>query len=553
VLVARDVEVSTTGGVAILGPVSLDVTPGSMVALMGTSGSGKSTLIRVLAGVALPSGGSATWLGVPTEAAVQAVGYVPQRESVHERLTTREALGYAAVLRLARGAPIEQRVGSVLGELGLSEQADTLIRNLSGGERRRAACGLELVGDPHLLLLDEPTSGLDAVLERRLMELFRSLADRGRAVLVVTHATASLDLCDEVVVLEKGRESYRGGPDGALSHLGASNGTHAAVRPRVGAGGGGHPGPPAAALAPQPATHVLDAVRALDPGSGVAAGASPLPPLAARPFGLELRMIASRYRRTLTRDVRTLALLLGQAPLIGFLIVLVFHPGALTQQTSSPTNAVEITFMLMTGSIWLGVASACREVVKERGLVEREFDVGVRLDAYILAKASVLFVLTFVQVALLTLVVMTLQPFGITTGASLQIFLLAVLTGWTSVAMGLAVSCIARTVDQAAGTVPLILMPQLLFAGALIPIAAMPRLVSALANLTYARWSYAGIGNAAGIDGRLNAFGGSSVLGFSPTFFSLRFGTAAAILLGFTVAELLVAVYFLRIRPAPDS
>jgi ABC-type multidrug transport system ATPase subunit len=87
------VEVSTTGGVAILGPVSLDVTPGSMVALMGTSGSGKSTLIRVLAGVALPSGGSATWLGVPTEAAVQAVGYVPQRESVHERLTTREALG----------------------------------------------------------------------------------------------------------------------------------------------------------------------------------------------------------------------------------------------------------------------------------------------------------------------------------------------------------------------------------------------------------------------------------------------------------------------------
>ena len=62
--------------------------------------------------------------------------------------------------------------------------------------------------------------------------------------------------------------------------------------------------------------------------------------------------------------------------------------------------------MLMTGSIWLGVATACREVVKERGLVEREFDVGVRLDAYILAKAFVLFTLTFVQVAMLTVVVM---------------------------------------------------------------------------------------------------------------------------------------------------
>jgi ABC-type multidrug transport system ATPase subunit/ABC-type multidrug transport system permease subunit len=525
VLVARDVEVSTSNGVHILGPVSVDVAPGTLVALMGTSGSGKSTLVRVLAGVAPPTAGTATWSDVPTEAAVQALGYVPQHETVHDRLTTREALRYAACLRLEPGAAIDERVRSVLGELGLVEQADTLIRNLSGGERRRAACGLELVGEPPLLLLDEPTSGLDAVLERRLMQLFRRLADHGRAVLIVTHATASLDLCDEVLVLDRGRESQRGTPAAALAHLGA---VAQEFRGRE------------------------NMSTVTPPLTAVAVENGRLPALAERPFGLELRMLASRYWRTMLRDRRTLLLLLGQAPVIGLLIVIVFHPNALGS-SGSPTDSIEIVFMLMTGAIWLGVATACREVVKERGLVEREFDVGVRLDAYILAKALVLFTITFAQVTLLTLVVMALQPFHITGATSIQMLVLAVLTGWVSAALGLTVSCVARTVDRAAGVVPLLLMPQLLFAGALIPIAQMPRIVSALANLTFARWSYAGLGSAAGIQGRLDAFGGSSVLGFSNNFFELRFGVAAGILVAFTFAELLAAVYFLRVRPAPDS
>src|SRR5881227_3680293 len=101
-------------GAVILGPVSLEVAPGSLVALMGASGSGKSTLLRVLAGIAQPSEGSAVWAGEPTAWSVQALGYVPQRESVHDRLTTREALRYAASLRLGSGADIEGRVDTVL-------------------------------------------------------------------------------------------------------------------------------------------------------------------------------------------------------------------------------------------------------------------------------------------------------------------------------------------------------------------------------------------------------------------------------------------------------
>jgi ABC transport system ATP-binding/permease protein len=520
VLVAQDVEVTVAGDLRVLGPVSLEVSPGSLVALMGASGSGKSTLLRVLAGVAEPSAGTATWSGRPTAEVVHALGYVPQHETVYDRLTPREALYYAARLRLD-GAPDDgRRVERVLRELDLVEQGDVPIRNLSGGERRRAACGLELVGDPGVLLLDEPTSGLDTVLERRLMEMFRRLADHGRAVLVATHATASLELCDEVVVLERGLSTHRGAPEGARARLAAVAGT----------------------------TQGLDdaAPEQIAPASVVGrAGTS-------RPLGVEFRALVGRYARTLTRDRRTLTLLLAQAPLIGVLIGIVFGPGALST-SASPTNAIELTLMLMTASIWLGVSSACREIVKERGLVERDFDFGVRVDAYVVAKAVVLFALTSVQVVLLTAVVLMLQPLHARPIASLEVLAIAILTSWASVAFGLAASCLARSVDQAAGVLPLLLMPQLLFAGGLIPTGQMPAVVRAFSNLVYARWSYAGLGSAIDLGGRLTSSGATTVSNYSSNFFSLSFGGALVILATFTLVQLLVAMLLLMLRPPASA
>jgi ABC-type Na+ transport system ATPase subunit NatA/ABC-type multidrug transport system permease subunit len=487
-----------------------------------------------MAGIATPSAGSATWDQQPTGSAVRALGYVPQRESVHDRLTTREALRYAASLRLDGSADIGSRVETVLDELGLAAQADTLIRNLSGGERRRAACGLELVGDPPVLLLDEPTSGLDEMLERRLMRLFRRLAGHDRAVLVATHATTSLDLCDEVIVLQDGQIAYRGGSSGARAHVSA-----VAEEQR----GASHVAPAAAAEVEVIGESMGARAQAIrSPAVGTA------PVALSRPFGLELRVLAGRYLRTLVRDRRTLWVLVLQAPVIGLLIAIVFHSAALAAG-ASPIGALELVFLVMTGAIWLGVASAVREVVKERGLIEREFDVGIRLDAYVLAKALVLFALNFVQVLLLVLVVQALRPLGIGSSGVLELFAIAVLTAWASAAMGLAVSCAARGVDQAAGAVPLLLMPQLLLAGGLIPLAQMPRIMSAIANIIYSRWSYAGLGSAANVGGRLAASDSSGVLGFDNGFFALRPATAVGILAAFTVVELLVAVLLLMRRP----
>ena len=170
-LSAHQVSV-TVDGHTILQPTSLSVAPGEFVALIGLSGSGKTTLLKCLAGVGEPGQGQVSMGSDPLELRLTEVGYVPQSDVVHERLSVREALLYAARLRLpsdTRGEEHVAAVDDVLEELRLGDHQDTPIGRLSGGQRKRVACGVELIGKPTMLLLDEPTSGLDPPLEHRLM------------------------------------------------------------------------------------------------------------------------------------------------------------------------------------------------------------------------------------------------------------------------------------------------------------------------------------------------------------------------------------------------
>ena len=130
---------------------------------------------------------------------------------------------YAARLRLPSDTKRQEHlvaVDDVLSELRLVEHRETAIDRLSGGQRKRVACGVELIGKPTMLLLDEPTSGLDPALERRLMLTLRRLADSGRGIVVVTHATSSLSMCDTVVVMGPGGHLlFAGAPTESLEHF----------------------------------------------------------------------------------------------------------------------------------------------------------------------------------------------------------------------------------------------------------------------------------------------------------------------------------------------
>ncbi len=503
----------------ILRPCTLEVAAGELVALIGPSGSGKTTLLRIIAGVADPSEGRVTLGGVPVTERSTDVGFLPVGETVHPQLTVREALDYAAALRLpGTTAPTERdaRVDDVLTELRLTDRADVRVGDLSTGQRKRAACAVELIAQPAMLLLDEPGTGLDPALEARLMTTLRAVADQQRGVAVVTHATSSLSVCDRVAVMAAGGElRFAGTPVEVLRHFDVQ------------------------------AYDEIYTVLAAEEDEGHPAGEEeheplPLPrplrrvrPQATGSYAAQAGVLTGRYARCLTRDGRTLAVLLAQAPVIALAIGIVLPRDVLGQLGIASFYAVLLSFLLVTGSIWLGVTSACREIVKERSIVTRELAAGVRLEAYVTAKVLVLFALAVVQVLLLVLFAVILQPLHQGFPAYVQVATICTLVAWASVAMGLTLSAFARSSDQASSAVPLLLIPQLLFAGAIVPTGLMPSPVRVLSELTYARWAQAGLGNALELDQKLSEQV-TSVAGYERSFFDLPPASAAIALALFT-------------------
>jgi ABC-type multidrug transport system ATPase subunit/pSer/pThr/pTyr-binding forkhead associated (FHA) protein/ABC-type multidrug transport system permease subunit len=483
-------------GVRILADVTVSVGPGQLVAIIGESGAGKSTLIKALAGVSLPTGGSVTVSGEPVRARLTDIGYVPQDEIVHGSLTVREALRYSARLRLPEDAladDVERSVKRVLAEVDLEEHADTRIARLSGGQRKRAGVAVELLSRPSLLFLDEPTTGLDPELETRMMGLLRRLANNQRAVTVVTHATKNLGACDRLVVMGRGGElSFFGTPADALEFFGVDS-YDDIYR----------------ALKDTPSSEW----RRLYETGPLALAGGPAPLQAAADQRVEVRrrvlpqarVLASRYVRLLSRDRRNLLILLGQVPLLALGMAGLFKAGVFAHGKGHAGNSAQLLFLLVTTSIWLGSIDSAREVVKERSVFVRESAAGVRLGAYILSKAAVLFSVAAAQTLALTAIVLLLRPLHEPAGSYLRLGLTLMVTSAVAVSLGLLISSVVRSQDQATSFIPLALIPQLFFAGAIVPVERMGGLVSALSAVIPAQWSFAGSGTAIDMNARIAA------------------------------------------------
>lgn len=208
------------GKVRILDGISLTIIPREFVALVGGSGAGKSTLLDALNGFR-PAQGQVLINGRDLyqhydEFRTQ-MGYVPQYDILPTSLTVEAALNYAAELRLAadisaaeRAERITQALETV--ELNSERLRNTRISRLSGGQRKRVSIAAELLADPKIFFLDEPASGLDPGLEKKLMYTLRKMADEGRTVIMITHATDNITQVDHVAFLSQGKLIYYGPP-----------------------------------------------------------------------------------------------------------------------------------------------------------------------------------------------------------------------------------------------------------------------------------------------------------------------------------------------------
>lgn len=204
----------------LLGDVTARYPSGHFGAIIGPSGCGKSTLLKVITGIADgDEEGEILWRGrnvAEQDFSPSDIGYVPQFSIAHEELTVRECVSYAMRLRVRgmHAAALDEAVRGILGEVGLLEFEDRLVRVLSGGQRRRLSLALELASKPAVLLCDEVTSGLDPQSEDEIVRLLHGLSrSDGRLVLTVTHSLRHLEFYDSVLVLFEGMVAYHGPPE----------------------------------------------------------------------------------------------------------------------------------------------------------------------------------------------------------------------------------------------------------------------------------------------------------------------------------------------------
>jgi ABC-type lipoprotein export system ATPase subunit len=198
--------------VRILDGLDLDLQAGELVAVTGRSGSGKSTLLNVIGSLDRVDSGSVELCGIRLERASERelapvrrdrVGFVFQSFHLLPELTGLENVLLPA--RLNGRRPSRERALDLVERLGLGGAGGRLPAVLSGGEQQRLAIARALVNDPQLVLADEPTGNLDADSGRTVLELLRSIADEGRAVLLVTHEREATQRADRVLRLEEGR------------------------------------------------------------------------------------------------------------------------------------------------------------------------------------------------------------------------------------------------------------------------------------------------------------------------------------------------------------
>lgn len=461
--------------IRILDDVSVKVEPKEFVCIVGPSGSGKTTLMKILAGRATPTGGSVMLNDVDLRTNFQSLKHdmamVPQHDVLHENLRLRRALEYTAMLRLPEDTRSDARATAVetaAADVDLQHRLDTPIKKLSGGQKKRASLASETLSGPNLLFLDEVTSGLDEATDREIMRLLRHKADNGMTVVCVTHTLANVEeFCHKLIVMsEGGILAYAGPPQDVFSHFGVSR--LGEIFDRL------QERPPATwreqLQTPPPSLHAVDK-NIGEPTASNALRISPATLL--RQFSILTR----RNFDLLLADRRALIMAAVQSVLIGALVGYAFKDFGPEEVSITSKNA--LLLLLGLCAIWLGCNSASQDIVGELSIFRRENDVNLSAGAFVMSKFAVSGGFTMLQLVVVFLLVGIFAD-AVPGAPAAQLFLLLV-GALAGTSMGLLISSLADTNEQATTIVPLALVPQLILAGVLVP--KLPEFATAIAQV----------------------------------------------------------------------
>ena len=215
------------GAVRAIDGVEFGARDGRITGLLGPNGAGKSTTLRVLYTVLRPDAGQASVDGIDVIrdplAARRAIGVLPHSAGIYPQLTARENIAYFGALHGLTGAALAGRVDELIAELDITDCATRRAKGFSQGQRIKVALARALVHKPKNLLLDEPSNGLDVMAIRALRAQILALRAAGHCVLFSSHVMQEVAaLCDDIVIIDKGRVVAAGTPDQLLAQFHAS-------------------------------------------------------------------------------------------------------------------------------------------------------------------------------------------------------------------------------------------------------------------------------------------------------------------------------------------
>jgi ABC-2 type transport system ATP-binding protein len=213
-----DAVVKRYGKFTAVDGVSLDVGPGQIHGFLGPNGAGKTTTIRMIAGLLKPTSGRITIgehdLATRPEAAKQALGFIPDRPFLYEKLTAGEFLHFHGGLYGMEDAAIAARAAEMLDLFELRRWEGELIESFSHGMKQRLVMCAAFLHRPRAVLVDEPMVGLDPRGARLIKDVFRVMSQKGVSILMSTHTLeVAQEMCDEISIILGGKIIARGTVD----------------------------------------------------------------------------------------------------------------------------------------------------------------------------------------------------------------------------------------------------------------------------------------------------------------------------------------------------
>ena len=460
----------------LLKGIDFELPAGEILAIIGRSGQGKSSLLKLIQGINSCGKQSVLRIGgvdYRKSEIRRRIAILPQDPPLRPELTVEETIldGARSSMDVKNfKADVRARLEKFCELFGLSARRHNLVKTLSGGEMRRVALARELMGSPGLVILDEPLSGLDPYNSRILCTHLKQLAFLGHTIILTTHSYEALQIANKVLVLHQGEEAFYGTVQNAYAHFNTTD--------------------------PQTLLSSITQSKSAEWRASRAASReafrensscaqkneskyfferTKLP----RNFAYTVGITAKQW----FRDKGRIAALFLQPVIIGFLLSQIF---------SDKSSLWTVAFAIILCANWFALSLSIREIVQEKDILRDKFRRGVSTLSTLTAKFTLPVFFTLLQTAIVYAFISSrITPTPNITLIACVFACIAI----PATAVGLFTSTLAKNTSQANAFLPLLIIPQVALAGALVPLDQMQPIGRALSSVIWSRYNQASLLN----------------------------------------------------------